>query len=130
MKLVKPADLPEEEERTLHPEGTYNAVVTNCIAKKSRQGNDMLEFTLKTDQGKLRYWLTYIPTKRFMIERFHQVLTAVGVKPDVVDAVDDWDELALATVKAKVLIAVTHEDRDGKTFDSVTAIDELGTEPF
>jgi hypothetical protein len=125
MELVKPADLPEEEERTLHPEGTWKAIVTNCIAKKSKQNNDMLEFTLKTEKGKLRHWLVYIPTKRFILERFYQSLAAVQVGQEMVEAVTDWDELALATVKAEVLITVTHEDQGGKTRDVVTAFDHI-----
>lgn len=123
MQLVKPSSLPEEK-ANLHPEGTFKATVVACEAQKSRNGNQMLVATFKTDHGKLKFYMVYQPDRRWALERFYGQLADLGVTEEFIDAADDWDEIALNCIKGEALINVVHKpgNEEGKTLVQVDSI--------
>ena len=126
MEIVKPTELPEEKPN-LHPEGTHKAIVVACEAKTSQNGNQMLVATFKTDHGKLKYYMVYMPDKRWALERFYKNLDALGVTMEFVEAAEDWDEVALNVIKGEALINVKHQPgrEEGKTLVQVDSIESV-----
>lgn len=122
-------DPPEKEEREIHPEGTFDAIVIGAKADKTKTGKDMLVLDLKTGRGEVRAWLTHnVGTRYEWI--FFKELEALGVGKDFFEDDPSHDDVAIACLKARVLIDVSHEDFEGKTHARVRRISPVIPEAF
>ena len=62
--------------------GTYQALIINAEATKSKKGDDMLTVTFKQiggEAGEIRAY--FVPKYKFMAERLAELKVAIGVSP-------------------------------------------------
>lgn len=122
-------ETPEKEAREVHPEGTYDAVVVGAKADKTKSGKDMLVLDLKTGHGTVRTWMTHnVGSKYEWI--FFKELEALGVTKDFFEGEPSYDDVAMETLKARVLIDVEHEEYKGHATAKVKRISPVVSEAF
>lgn len=105
-----------------HPEGTWDAIVVGCNAKKSKKGHNMLEVTLKTSQGRVKTWLTYLDDYPWM---FLKPLYALGLDKAYFNMEPSMEEIADECLKRRALIDVIHEEYQNKPSAKVKAFSPI-----
>lgn len=121
-----PEDKPKDEERFIHPEGTWDAVVSVASADKTKNQKDMLRLTFKTSKGNVFGRLVHSPESSKANWAFFTQLAAMGVDKEFLESKEpEIDDIAAETVKARVLIRVAHREYQGETFADVEWIEPL-----
>lgn len=105
-----------------HPEGTWDAVVVNAEAGKSRKGHEMITATFKTSQGKIKNWFTYMDEYPWM---FLKPLYALGLDKAYFDAGPSMEDIAVELLKRRGLIDVIHEEYKGKPSAKIKSINAI-----
>lgn len=134
-------------ESTLHPEGTWDAVVVGQEVKETKTHRPMIVLTWKTSKGKLRSWHTWVEEHPFI---FLDPMYQIGLTKEFFDAEPEMEDVAMELLKRRCLLDVSHEDNQkgglvarivsyGKIPDSgikkapekkASTPDDLGDEPF
>lgn len=113
----------------LHPEGTWDAVITSVDLKESKTGRPMIVADYKTSQGKVRYWHTWVEQYPFI---FLNPMKELGLGKEYFDSEPELEDVALELLRRRVLIDVAHEDYQGNPTAKIVAfkpIPDSGIKP-